>query len=211
LDGSKREIDGLVLQRHAEALAAVESGAVVTEELPVGQAVDIRKQGDLNLYSDVSVCAQLDSVVERLDHCPFADRALGTAWSFSQQKYSRRGKEGPSVGEVLRTNEQELCCDFLLQQFNVITEHKPAGRKWVTKEQYIRFFLLCYSVLYPDNDMTEAEKREALGVRLFPHAHSRLLVQFQVCQAVVFIAGRMGERQRRIACYDVCCVFQSGV
>jgi hypothetical protein len=44
-----------------------------------------------------------------------------------------------------------------------MTEHKPSGRRWVTREQYIRYFMLCYSVLYPDSGMTEAQQRCALG------------------------------------------------
>lgn len=50
------------------------------------------------------------------------------------------------------------------QHFVVLTGHKPVGRQWVTKEQYTRYFMLCYEVLYPDSDMTQEEQREALQV-----------------------------------------------
>ena len=50
------------------------------------------------------------------------------------------------------------------QQFAVLTDHKPVGRRWVTKEQYIRFFMMCYKMLNPRSDMTLQEQREALEV-----------------------------------------------
>ncbi len=50
--------------------------------------------------------------------------------------------------------------------FTILTDHKPAGRRWVTKEQYIRFFMMCYSLLNPRSDMSEADQREALQVGL---------------------------------------------
>ena len=50
------------------------------------------------------------------------------------------------------------------QQFAVLTDHKPVGRRWVTKEQYIRFFMMCYKMLNPQSDMTLQEQREALEV-----------------------------------------------
>lgn len=37
--------------------------------------------------------------------------------------------------------------------------------RWVTKEQYIRYFMACHSQLYPDSGMTDKEKRAALEVR----------------------------------------------
>lgn len=51
-----------------------------------------------------------------------------------------------------------------MQHFDLLTKHKSKGRRWVTKEQYIRYFMMSYSLLYPDSGMTEAEKREALDV-----------------------------------------------
>jgi hypothetical protein len=52
-----------------------------------------------------------------------------------------------------------------LQCFDVLTKHKPKGRRWVTKEQYVRYFIMCYNLLYPDNGMSEKEQRKALEVR----------------------------------------------
>ena len=54
---------------------------------------------------------------------------------------------------------------FTVQHFDALTKHKAKGRRWVTKEQYIRFFMLSYSVLYPDSGMSEEEQRAALEVR----------------------------------------------
>jgi hypothetical protein len=45
-----------------------------------------------------------------------------------------------------------------------LTKHKKKGRRWVTKEQYIRYFMMCYNMLFPENGMTEAEQRESLAV-----------------------------------------------
>jgi hypothetical protein len=55
------------------------------------------------------------------------------------------------------------------QMFVLLTAHKPAGRRWVTKEQYIRFFMMCTRVLAPDWDMTPEEQREALEASDRPH------------------------------------------
>jgi hypothetical protein len=52
-----------------------------------------------------------------------------------------------------------------VQNFELLTSHKAAGRRWVTKEQYIRYFMMCYSILLPGNDMTELEQRDSLEVR----------------------------------------------
>ena len=43
-----------VLQRHEEAKAAIEKGLVVVGELAPGERVEITRQGDLELYSNVS-------------------------------------------------------------------------------------------------------------------------------------------------------------
>ena len=54
---------------------------------------------------------------------------------------------------------------LLLQQFTVLTASKPDGRRWVTKEQYIRYFCMCYDVLYPGHGLTMDQRRAAVGVR----------------------------------------------
>ena len=51
-----------------------------------------------------------------------------------------------------------------MQMFHQLTGQKPLGKRWVTKEQYIRFFVMCTRVLQPDIDMTLEEQREALEV-----------------------------------------------
>ena len=43
-----------------------------------------------------------------------------------------------------------------------MTAHKPEGRRWVTKEQYIRYFILCYKMLNPDSGMSERAQRKCL-------------------------------------------------
>ena len=76
-----------------------------------------------------------------------------------------------------------VTCDVLQQVFDVLTKHKPKGRRWVTKEQYIRYFMMCYAVLYPDNGMSESEQRESLQVSeyLVGIAASALLSSVLVC------------------------------
>ena len=51
-----------------------------------------------------------------------------------------------------------------LQLFVVLVAHKPEGRRWVSKEQYIGFFMLAHSVLCPDSGMSEHEQRCQLQV-----------------------------------------------
>lgn len=53
----------------------------------------------------------------------------------------------------------------VVQNFDFLTKHKKKGRRWVTKEQYIRYFMMCYNMLFPDNGMSEGEQRESLAVR----------------------------------------------
>ncbi len=49
-----------------------------------------------------------------------------------------------------------------LQHFQLLTAKKPPGRRWVTKEQYIRYFMLCYDLLYEgDDDESSPEVRRA--------------------------------------------------
>ena len=50
------------------------------------------------------------------------------------------------------------------QQYHAMTSHKPFGRRWLTREQYIRYFLLCASILDPDSDVPESERRQQLAV-----------------------------------------------
>jgi hypothetical protein len=51
------------------------------------------------------------------------------------------------------------------QHFLVLTEHKPEGRRWVTKEQYLRYFLLCGELLNPAQarPADQATQRRALS------------------------------------------------
>ena len=58
-----------------------------------------------------------------------------------------------------------VCSDSCQQHFVFLTHDKPAGRRWVSKEQYIRYFLLCYDILYEEVNLTLAERRAALEVR----------------------------------------------
>ena len=57
------------------------------------------------------------------------------------------------------------CVRSHVQQFTALTKHKPEGRRWVTKEQYIRYFSLCYDVLYPGHGLSLDERRVSLTVR----------------------------------------------
>jgi hypothetical protein len=52
-----------------------------------------------------------------------------------------------------------------VQHYLFLTKDKPPGRRWLTKEQYIQYFLLCYDVLYEDVELTVKERRAALEVR----------------------------------------------
>lgn len=52
-----------------------------------------------------------------------------------------------------------------LQQFKTLTRHKKKGQRWITKEQYIRYFTLASHVLNPDCERTDAETRDSLTVR----------------------------------------------
>ncbi len=51
-----------------------------------------------------------------------------------------------------------------MQHFDTLTAHKPVGKKNVTKEQYMRYFVLCYGILYPESGMSVDEQRAALAV-----------------------------------------------
>ena len=53
----------------------------------------------------------------------------------------------------------------LVQHYVFLTQDKPPGRRWVSKEQFIRYFLLCYDILYEEVDLTLAQRRAALEVR----------------------------------------------
>ena len=58
------------------------------------------------------------------------------------------------------------CCFMsLVQHYVFLTQDKPPGRRWVSKEQFIRYFLLCYDILYEEVDLTLAQRRAALEVR----------------------------------------------
>ncbi len=63
--------------------------------------------------------------------------------------------------------------------FNMKLYHHPCVRAYTLLVlQYIRYFTMCYKMLYPDSGMTEAEQRSALEVTasLFTDAHAHLCV-----------------------------------
>ncbi len=61
------------------------------------------------------------------------------------------------------------CCRCCPQQFAALTAHKPVGRRWVTREQYIRYFIMASELLDPGG-IPVAERREALRVGCLPYA-----------------------------------------
>ena len=106
------------------------------------------------------------------------------------------------------------------QHFQVLTGHKDAGRQWVTREQYIRFFIACYEVLYPDNEMTEAEKRASLEVSdpvtVTVEHNGRnhpppVPTPVYHCVRVYVVAGGVGEGQTGPARPNLPCVLQCRV
>lgn len=48
--------------------------------------------------------------------------------------------------------------------YDCMTSFKRPNRRWVTHEQYIRFFVMCRHVLDPDVRETDEELREDLKV-----------------------------------------------
>ncbi len=52
----------------------------------------------------------------------------------------------------------------IFQQFDVMTAHKVQGRRWVTKEQYIWYFILYSQTLADQSLGSEEEARLALEV-----------------------------------------------
>lgn len=54
-----------------------------------------------------------------------------------------------------------------VQHFTALTAHKAPGSKFVSKDQYLRYFLLAYRTLYPDSGMSVEEQCKALEVRQF--------------------------------------------
>jgi hypothetical protein len=50
-----------------------------------------------------------------------------------------------------------------LQQYQLLTAHKPLGRRWVTKEQYMRYCITAAQALNPDCP-AEEELRRGLEV-----------------------------------------------
>lgn len=71
---------------------------------------------------------------------------------------------GSVRGPVCATSRVQSCVRVAVapQHFDLLTGHKPPGRRWVTQDQYIRYFLMAYSVLNSDGEATEAELREQL-------------------------------------------------
>ena len=65
---------------------------------------------------------------------------------------------------IVRVTSVRLSCAHH-QHFTTLTDHKPVGRRSVTKEQYIRYFSLCLRVLDPGNESTDEELRQELEVR----------------------------------------------
>jgi alpha-D-ribose 1-methylphosphonate 5-triphosphate diphosphatase PhnM len=84
-----------------------------------------------------------------------------------------------------------LCHLCTAQQFVILTGHKPVGRRWVTKEQYIRYFMIAYSVVCPDMDMSPSEQRAALEVT------SRRVVCCRNCSCLIVRTASMAERVGR--------------
>ncbi len=58
------------------------------------------------------------------------------------------------------------------QQLKVMTSHKPVGQRWVTREQYVRYFVLAGSLLDPTGPGPDA-LRATLLVRSVPGAACR--------------------------------------
>ena len=68
------------------------------------------------------------------------------------------------------------------QVFSCLTGHKTHGRRWVTREQYLRFFCMCYRLLMPDSSLSEAAQRVALEVRMHLRARARCCLRLaRVC------------------------------
>ena len=78
-----------------------------------------------------------------------------------------RNPEAPTPRD-LAAGRRTLAC--ARQQFNVMTSHKPFGRHWVTKEQYIRYFMMCARHLDPSSGASDRELRSQLSVRQRRHS-----------------------------------------
>jgi hypothetical protein len=59
-------------------------------------------------------------------------------------------------------------CACRWQSFDVMTAHKPVGKKWVTYKQYVLFFEMSSRLLAPDSGLSEEELHEGLRVRGWP-------------------------------------------
>jgi hypothetical protein len=89
-----------------------------------------------------------------------------------------------------------------LQMFQCLTCHKQAGRRWVSKEQYIRFFMMCTRTLMPDSDLTLEEQREGLEVceraRLPPACCVRALPTGTTAARVLRTGAAHGHGRARV-------------
>jgi hypothetical protein len=58
-----------------------------------------------------------------------------------------------------------VCVCTAAQHFVLLTDHKPPGRRWVSKEQYVRYFMMCLDMLYDgEDDSTPEIKRASIEV-----------------------------------------------
>ncbi len=51
------------------------------------------------------------------------------------------------------------------QHWDLLTSHKPEAEKNVTKEDFVSFFLVCYGVLLPEDQVSARDRMQAIEVR----------------------------------------------